>query len=184
LPASITIRVTTPALPVAVKVTEVLVRPLTLAVRVFAPATVPRVQLPTVAIPLALVICDAPEMLPPPVTTAKVTATPATGLLKESLTRTLGASGTAVPTVTPWLFPLLVAICEATPAVPVAVKVTEVLVSPVTLTVRVLTPATVPIVHLPRAAIPLALVVCAAPVRLPPPEAMAKVTGTPATGFR
>jgi len=47
---------TTPGVPVAVKVTGGPVRPVPVAVRVFAPASVPRVQLPRVAMPLALVV--------------------------------------------------------------------------------------------------------------------------------
>ena len=49
-----------------------------------APATVPSVQLVTVAMPLALVCTvagDAGVIAPPPPVTVNVTETPATGLL-------------------------------------------------------------------------------------------------------
>ena len=46
-----------------------------------APAVVPRVQPPTAAIPFAPVLTiDDPVMLPPPLTTANVTAMPLMGL--------------------------------------------------------------------------------------------------------
>ena len=73
--------VAAPAVPVAVKVSGEPVRPGLVAVSVLAPAVVPSVQLPTVAMPDALVVADAPVTEPPPEATAKVTATPATGLL-------------------------------------------------------------------------------------------------------
>jgi hypothetical protein len=85
--------------PVAVKVTGLPVRPAPAAVRVFAPATAPSAQLPIVAIPDALVVALNPVADPPPVTTAKVTGTPPTGLLLASVTITLGAIANAVPTV-------------------------------------------------------------------------------------
>src|SRR3989441_12987919 len=59
--------------------------------------------------------------VPPPEATAKVTATPLTGLPFASCTITDGSTGTAVPAVADWLFPALRAICVAVPAVPVAV---------------------------------------------------------------
>ena len=69
------------------------------AVNVLDPAVGPKVQLPTVAIPLALVVVESPVPDPPPVATANVTLTPETGLLLASFTITLGAVETAVPTV-------------------------------------------------------------------------------------
>src|SRR5205807_2646100 len=65
-----------PAVPVAVNVTGLPVRPAALAVRVLAPAVVPRVQVPTVAMPLEFVVCSAPVTLPPPDAGANVTLTP------------------------------------------------------------------------------------------------------------
>jgi hypothetical protein len=89
--------VAVPGVPVAVKVAGEPVRPALVAVRVFGPAAVPRVQLPTVAMPELLVVVVAPVREPPPVATAKVTLTPETGALDASSTRTLGAMATAVP---------------------------------------------------------------------------------------
>ena len=45
------------------------------AVNVFTPAVAPSVQLPTVAIPDSLVVCEAPVTDPPPVATENVTVT-------------------------------------------------------------------------------------------------------------
>jgi hypothetical protein len=82
-----------------VNVTGLPVSPAAAAVRVLAPAVVPSVQLPTVAMPLALVVCSAPVMLPSPKATANVTPTPWTGLLLASRTITDGGVVTAVPVV-------------------------------------------------------------------------------------
>jgi hypothetical protein len=73
--------------------------PATAADNVFAPAAVPRVQLPTVAMPAVFVNAVAPVIEPPPDTTANVTDAPSFGLLLASLTMTEGAVGTAVPVV-------------------------------------------------------------------------------------
>jgi hypothetical protein len=108
--------VAAPAIPVAVKVTGDPVRPPLVAVKVFDPAVGPKVQLPTVAIPLAFVVAVNVVPDPPPVATAKVTLTPLTGLLFASFTITRGDVATAVPTVPDWASPALTAICVATPA--------------------------------------------------------------------
>src|SRR5512135_1285258 len=106
LPALIAIWVAAPAVPVAVNVTGLPVRPVDVAVSEFAPAVVPSVQLVTCAIPLALVRIGVVGLtVPPPPATANVTLTPATGLPCVSVTSTLGAVATAVPTVALWLFP-------------------------------------------------------------------------------
>ncbi len=91
-----------PAKPVA---ENVAVRPLQVALSVLAPAVVPSVQLPTVAMPEALVVVEPPVTEPPPAVAAKVTVAPGTTLPFASLTTTLGAVATAVPTVAVWLFP-------------------------------------------------------------------------------
>jgi hypothetical protein len=88
-----------PALPVAVKVTGEPLRLPLLAVRVLAPAVAPNVQLPTAAMPAALVVAGEPVAEPPPEATVKVTPTPETGLPFASLTMTLGGVLTAVPAV-------------------------------------------------------------------------------------
>ena len=97
----------------AVKVTgEPLSVPL-LAVRVLAPAPAPSVQLPTVAMPAALVVAVRPVAEPPPEATAKVTLTPGTGSLWTSSTMTLGLMLTAVPAEADWPSPALTAIWVA-----------------------------------------------------------------------
>ena len=127
----------------------------------FVPAVVPSVQLPTVAIPEAFVVCVPPVRLPPPVATAKVTETTGTGLLFASRTITDGGVATAVPAVAVWLFPALMAICVAAPAVALAVNVIGLPLRPVDVAVRVLlfVPAVVPSVQLPTVATPEASVV-------------------------
>jgi len=65
---------------VAAKMTGLPFRPGAVALRVFGPAALPSVQLPTAAIPAASVLGVAPVRLPPPDATANVTGTPATGL--------------------------------------------------------------------------------------------------------
>jgi hypothetical protein len=88
---------------------------------VFGPDAVPITQLPTVATPLAFVVCTPPVTLPPPVATANVTATPPTGLLNASLAITLGAVATCAATVALWLFPATIANCVAGAGVTVSV---------------------------------------------------------------
>src|SRR6185503_17566127 len=70
---------TAPSVPVAVNVTGV-VMPVTVAVTVFVPGVGPSFQLPAVATPFASVVGEPPLTLPPPVATANVTVTLATGL--------------------------------------------------------------------------------------------------------
>ena len=86
-------------MPVAVKVTGEPLRLPLVAVKVLAPAVAPSVQLPTVAMPAALVVAGEPVTEPPPEATVKVTLTPGTGLLLVSVTMTLGGVLTAVPAV-------------------------------------------------------------------------------------
>src|SRR2546427_12572246 len=66
--------------------------PAAVAVSVLVPAVVLRVQLPTVAIPLPLVVWVPPVTLPLPAAGANVTATPWTGLPPPSCTITAGRS--------------------------------------------------------------------------------------------
>ena len=100
-PLIFTIRDAAPAVPIAVKV--VTSDPL-VARRVFVPACVPILQLPTVATPFALVTAAGPFTIPPPPVTVKVTRTPLTGA-PSSVIRTLRDTGNAVPTVTDCPFP-------------------------------------------------------------------------------
>src|SRR5213076_2457948 len=64
-----------PAVPLAVNVTGLPFTPGAVAVSVFWPAAVPSVQVPTAAMPPALVVWLAPVMLPLPRPTANVTDT-------------------------------------------------------------------------------------------------------------
>ena len=100
----------------AVKVIGDPVRPDAVAVRVFAPAVVPRVHEVTAAIPEEFVVAEPPTTVPAPVATAKVTERPETGLPPESVTRTDGTVVTALPAVALWLFPALSAMVAADPA--------------------------------------------------------------------
>jgi hypothetical protein len=65
----------------------------------------------------------------------------------------------------------------------VALKVSALPASPVTVAVSVLGPVAAPSVQLPTVAIPSLPVLGVAPVMLPPPEATANVTVTPDTAF-
>jgi len=168
-----------PAAPVAVKVTGLPVSPVAVAVRVFVPAVIPSVQLPSVAIPLAVVVWFGPVTLPPPDASANVTATPATGLPLASRTITAGGTATAVPVVAVWLSPALTAIWVAAPAV----TLTGADVTPVKLVAlkpRVRGP-TVPVMdRLVNTAVPAVFVVAVAvPPSVPPPDAITAVTVVP-----
>lgn len=67
------------------------------ALRTFAPVTGPSVHEPTVAMPVASVVTVAPEIDPPPLTTAKVTGTPPIGDPFWSFTITEGGGVTGSP---------------------------------------------------------------------------------------
>jgi hypothetical protein len=110
--------VAAPATPVAVKLTgEPLNVPL-VAVSVFGPAVVLRVQAGLVAMPALSVVTALDEASEPePVPVAKVTDTPLTALPCASVTFTDGGVATAVPTVALWLFPPFNAIVVAVPEV-------------------------------------------------------------------
>ena len=89
-----------PGVPVAVNVTGDPAREPDVAVKVLAPADVPRVQDVTAATPEEFVVtAEAGASDPPPDAIAKVTDVPEIGLPAESVTSTLGAVATAVPTV-------------------------------------------------------------------------------------
>src|SRR5205823_14945027 len=106
------------------------------------------------------------------------------GLPCASRTITDGAIDTAVPAVADWPSPALIAIELAAPAVPVAAKVTGLPARPVAVAVSEFGPAVGPSVHDVTAATPLAFVVTGAVgLTVPPPDATANVTLTPATGF-
>src|SRR5207253_3218491 len=108
-----------PAVPSAVNVTGLPVSPLDVAVSVFVPAVVLRVQLPTVAIPLSFVVWVPPVTLPLPAAAAKVTVTPCTGLPLPSCTITDGGELTALPAGADCVVGLLAPITAAVPALSV-----------------------------------------------------------------
>ncbi|MEZ4413394.1 MAG: hypothetical protein R2910_10450 [Gemmatimonadales bacterium] len=142
------------------------------AVKEFAPATVPRVHDVAVAMPDAFVVTAvAGTTLPPPLATAKVTETPETGLLLASRITTAGAVVTALPAAASCALPVLMAIWVGAPAVMViAVEVSG--VSAPLLNWRVRVP-TVPEIESPaKVASPPALVFT---VAVPP-------SGAPAAG--
>src|SRR5207248_522835 len=89
--------VAAPAVPIAVNVTGLPESDPDVAISVFCPAVGPRLQLPTVAIPLASLIWVAPVTLPLPGPGAKVTDTPETGLPNASVTITDGGTGRVLP---------------------------------------------------------------------------------------
>src|SRR5574341_1268423 len=110
--------VAAPAVAVAVKVTGLPASPLDVAVRVFAPAAVPSVQLATWATPPAFVVIGVVgSTAPPPEPTANVTDTPATGLPNWSRAITDGGVATAVPATALCPSPPLAARVVAGPAV-------------------------------------------------------------------
>jgi hypothetical protein len=152
-----------------------------LAVSELAPALVPRVQLPTVATPLELLVCDPPVTLPPPAVTANVTAAPATGFWFASLMMTEGGIATATPAEAVCASPAVLVIEAAAPAAEVAVNVTGVRLPVDAMSVFV--PMLVPRVQPPTVAIPEELVVAAAPVTEPPPVPTLNATGTPLIGL-
>ena len=184
LPAFTASELAAPAVPVAVNVTGLPDKDPAVAVRVLVPAVGLSVQLPTVATPLAFVVWLPPVIVPFPGATANVTATPLTGFPFASFTITDGGVATAVPAVAVWPLPAFTAIELAAPAVPVAVNVTGLPDSPLAVAVREFGPAVGPRVHDVTAAIPFIPVLTAAVgVTVPPPDATANDTATPATGF-
>ncbi|HOX20742.1 MAG TPA: hypothetical protein PLI70_07445, partial [Gemmatimonadales bacterium] len=119
-----------------------------MAVTVFVPAVPPSVHDVSVAMPLAFVSTGVTgRMDPPPPVTAKVTATPATGLLPASRTSTDGGAATGKPAVSLCVVTEFAAIWVAAPATPVAVKVTGLPASPVAVAVTVFVPTNPPSVQ-------------------------------------
>ena len=170
-----------PAVAVALMVTGLPVRTPEVAVIVLVTAAVPRVQLPTVAIPEAFVTGDPPVRPPPPAVTAKVTETPDTGLPWASVTSTDGAMARVAPTVSACPPPALSAMILAAPCVAIALKVTGDPISPPTVAVTFCVSAVSPRTHC-ATAMPLALVIEVGGM-VPVPLVTAQVTVTPLTGF-
>jgi hypothetical protein len=98
-----------PTVAVALNVAGLPVAPVALTAIVFTPRAVPRVQLPTVAMPVLFVVCVGPVIAPPPLVTLNVTLTPATPAPEASLNLTDGATLTAPPVTADWSFPALIA---------------------------------------------------------------------------
>ena len=97
MPDDMEINVGAPGVPVALNVTPGVPKQVT--VSELEPATVPSVQLPSVAVPLASLVAFPPTIEPPPVATEKVTEALETGLLNASRIVTDGAICTDCPTV-------------------------------------------------------------------------------------
>ena len=126
---------------------------------------------------------EGAEGLAPPVPT-QLTVTPLTGLAPASVTRTLSGVASVAPIVSVWALPAFKAIAVAAPAVPVAVKVTGLPLSPVEVAVRVLLPALGPRVQDVTWAMPLPFVaIGVVGFTVPPPTVTAKVTFVPFTGL-
>src|SRR5688572_25699324 len=110
-----------PAIPEAVKVTGLPLGTAAVAVTVLllVPAVGPSVQLVAVAIPetfVETVAGPAGTTVPPPAVTAKVTATPGTGLPLASVTLTEGGAATVLLTLALWLVTEFAAITAGAPA--------------------------------------------------------------------
>jgi len=171
-----------PAVPVAVNVTGLPESAPDEAVSVLDPAVVDSVQPPTVAIPLASVVCVAPVTLPLAGPGANVTDTPEAGLPNASVTITDGGTRTAVPAGAVWPLPACGAMLAAAAALTVTVAVCVTVTEPFTVAVTVFAPAAVEL----RAPVicPLALVVPPGCVKvIPVVGAAARVTVAPETGL-
>jgi hypothetical protein len=94
-PAFVTIDAGAPATPLAVNTAAGRVP--TVAERAFAPAVVPSVHEPAVAIPAVLVVAEVPEIVPPPAVTVNTTVAPETAFPFTSFTTTEGATDTPEP---------------------------------------------------------------------------------------
>src|SRR5712692_1297366 len=166
---------------VAVWVTVTL--PFTVAVTVFVPATV-ELKVPVIWPFAAVAPTGCVSVFPVPVA-ARPTVAPLTGfpLASRTVTVMVDALDPLDAVIMTGAAPTSDCAALGPPAVPVAVNVTGLPVSVPDVAVRVLVPAVGPKVQLPTVAMPLPLVVWLPRVMLPPPEAMAKLTATPATGF-
>jgi len=182
------------AVPVAVKLTGLPLRPDTVACTVLAPAVVPSVHVVSAAMPELLVVTVEPltgDVVPLPAVVVNVTTTPCTGLLFASRTVTDGAV-TVVPTVPDCDVAVLATMFCAVDAVLVPLKVTgEPMPEPLATTVLALT-AVRPSVHVESDATPalfettvaaLEGLIAPAAAPVPPAAVSVKVTLKPATGL-
>src|SRR5437867_2722459 len=138
-----------------------------------------------VADPFEAVVAVALLGVAPAGLTVAVTTTPLclTGLPLASWSWSAGCCAKATPLCAVLDGAVVSASFVAAPAVPSAVNVTGLPVSPLDVAVSVFVPAVVLSVQLPTVAIPLPFVVWVPPVTLPLPAAAAKVTVTPCTGL-
>src|SRR2546426_8759560 len=156
--------------------------PLAVAVSVFTPSWT--VQLPTVATPSLPVVAFAPVTLPPPLDTAKVTATLGTGKLPASRTTTAGAKLRAYPMSPVWPSPgpadTLAGApgCTAVAGNGTGMPVTP---EPATAPVSGFCPPPAPSVPRPPVAAPFAAVWVAAPATVPAPAVAADAGVNPGT---
>lgn len=165
-----------PGVPVAVNVNGEPDRPVAVAVTEFDPAVAPKVQVPAVAIPEASVVAPAPVIEPPPLATAKVTATPDTGFPPASVTRTESAVVTAVPTVADCPLPAFTAMAAAAPG-PVGVIAAVVEVRDGAEKVSVVADAVLPVKPSPaNVAMPFTATTLVVPDREPLPAATETVS--------
>src|SRR5437763_1700177 len=173
--------VAAPAVPVAVKVTGLPVRPLDVTVSVFCPAVALSVHDVSAAIPSVPVLTGVVGVtVPLPSAGVNVTATPATGFPFASFTITDGGELTAVPAGALGLVGLFVAILAAAPAVPVAASVTALPPTAPAFGFSVFCPAVALRVHEVRVAIPSDPVLTGVVgVTVPLPAAGVNVTATP-----
>ena len=181
--------VATPAVAIALNVTDV--SPLTDAVNVCAPASVPRRHV-TCAVPVASVVAVAlalnvwPSLLTFPLfaPAANVTATFGTALPLASFTTTVGALGSVVFTVAVWPSPVVFVIEPGAPAVTVAVNAIGLPETPDSVAVTFAVPVVVGNVQPVSFAMPFGSVVTVAGLVgvIVPPESV-NVTFTPGTGF-
>ena len=152
------------------------------AVVVCAPAVAPSVRT-VLATPDAFVT-ELVGFTEPPPATVQFTVMPATGFPFTSVTRASWGVASVLPTGPVRLSPENLASTELVPAVPVALNVIGLPVSPVALAVNPFAPAVAPRRHDVSAAIPLAAVeIGAVGAITPPPAVTAQVTATPATAL-
>src|SRR5205085_1995950 len=179
-----TIVAAAPAVPVAVNVTGLPESDPDAAVSVFDPAVGLSVHDVSAAIPSDPVLTGVVGVtVPLPAAAPITTTTPVPGFSFASVSFTDGAGPTAVPARSLHAA-LPISIVAAAPAVPVAVNVTGLPVSPLAVAVSVLVPAVGLRVHDVSAAIPSAPVFTGVVgVTVPLPAAGVNVTATFATGF-
>lgn len=169
-----------PTRPVALKVTGLPARPATVAVTLLGPATVPSVQLVSVAKPVAFVLTVVGVIEPPPPGHRECHRDAWHAVACR--VQTLGAADTTLPAMALCVITELAGIVVGAPATAVAVNVIGLPVRPVAPAVSALAPATAPSVQLVMVATPEAFVATTAGLAgdvVPPPVVTVNVTFTP-----